>query len=170
MMPAFSFGSAMTTYAGQNIGAGQMDRVLKGAREGTLVAMGISAVLTVLILLFGRHLMAIFTSTKELIELSYRLMQILSAGYIAMEVTQCLSGIMRGAGDTVTPMWISMLTSVFLRIPLAYGMVALSKTPELPQGNCLMMYVSLLLTWVAGALITFTVYRLGRWKNKAVNA
>jgi Na+-driven multidrug efflux pump len=113
--------------------------------------------------------MAIFTSTAELIELSYRLMQILSAGYIAMEVTQCLSGIMRGAGDTVTPMWISMLTSVLLRIPLAYGMVALSKTPELPQGNCLMMYVSLLMTWVAGALITFTVYRLGRWKSKAVS-
>ena len=164
MMPAFSFGSAMTTYAGQNIGAGQLDRVTQGARQGTLAAMGVSAVLTVLILLFGRYLMAIFTSTAELIELSYRMMRILSVGYIAMEVTQCLSGIMRGAGDTVTPMWISMLTSVFLRIPLAYGMVAISKTPELPQGRCEMMFVSLLLTWTVGALVTFITYRLGRWK------
>lgn len=168
MMPAFSFGGAMTTYAGQNIGAGQMDRVLRGARQGTLAAMGISAVLTALILLFGRPLMGIFTTTAELIELSYRMMRILSLGYIAMEVTQCLSGIMRGAGDTTTPMWISMFTSVGLRIPLAYGMVALTRTPELPQGNCAMMYVSLLLTWTICAVITFVVYRMGRWKRKAI--
>lgn len=168
MMPAFSFGGAMTTFAGQNIGAGQMDRVERGAKQGTLAAMGISALLTAVILLFGRHLMAIFTSTEELIDLSFRMMRILAAGYIAMEVTQCLSGIMRGAGDTVTPMWITMFTSVVLRIPLAYGMVWLSKTPDLPQGNCAMMYVSLLCTWVTGALLTFLIYSTGRWKSKTV--
>ena len=107
MLPAFSLGTAMTTFAGQNIGAGKMDRVLQGARQGTLTAMGVSAVVTALILLFGRSLMGVFTETPELIDLSYRMMQILAVGYIAMEVTQCLSGIMRGAGDTVTPMWIA---------------------------------------------------------------
>ena len=168
MMPALSFGTAMTTYAGQNIGAGRMDRVQKGAREGTLFAMGISAVLTVLILLFGRHLMAIFTGTQSLIDLSFRMMRILAVGYIAMEVTQCLSGIMRGAGDTVTPMWISIVNSVALRIPLAYGLVALTKTPELPQGNCAMMFVSLVCTWCVGATLTFIMYRMGNWKKKAI--
>ena len=168
MLPAFSFGSAMTTYAGQNIGAGQMERVSIGTRRGTLVAMGISAVITGLILLFGRYLMAIFTSTPELIDMSYRCMSILAPGYIAMEVTQCLSGTMRGAGDTVTPMWISILASVALRVPMAYGLVFLSRTPELPQGSCYMMQVSLVLTWVMGALITFLCYRLGRWKGKAI--
>lgn len=168
MLPAFSFGSAMTTYAGQNIGARQMDRVLEGAKKGTLVAMGISAVLTAIILVFGRHLMAIFTSTQELITLSNNMMRIIAVGYVLMEVTQCLSGIMRGAGDTMTPMWISIISSVLLRVPLAYGLVALSKTPELPQGNCAMMYVSMLISWSAGALITFLVYRRGGWKEKAM--
>ena len=153
MLPAFSFGTAMTTYAGQNIGAGHMDRVTRGAKQGTLTAMGVSAVLTVLILIFGRPLMGIFTRTDELIELSYQLMQILAVGYIAMEVTQCLSGVMRGAGDTVTPMWISIVNSVALRVPLAYGLVALTKTPELPTGECRMMYVSLVVTWVVGAVL-----------------
>ena len=155
MMPAFSFGSAMTTFAGQNIGAGKMERVAEGTKRGTLVAMATSAVLTVLILLFGRHLMAIFTSTDALIEVSYHNMQILSAGYIAMEVTQCLSGVMRGAGDTVTPMWISILNSVIIRVPLAYILVGLTRTPELPQGNFYMMPTSLLITWLIGACITF---------------
>ena len=168
MMPAFSFGSAMTTFAGQNIGAGKMERVAEGTKRGTLVAMGTSAVLTVLILLFGRHLMAIFTSTEELIEVSYHNMQILSAGYIAMEVTQCLSGIMRGAGDTVTPMWISILNSVIIRVPLAYILVGLTRTPELPQGNFYMMPTSLLITWLIGACITFVMYKRGKWKEKAV--
>jgi putative MATE family efflux protein len=168
MLPAFSFGSAMTTYAGQNIGARQMDRVIEGAKKGTLVAMGISAVLTAIILLFGKHLMAIFTDTQELITLSNNMMRIIAVGYVLMEVTQCLSGIMRGAGDTVTPMWISIISSVALRIPLAYGLVWLSKTPELPQGNCAMMYVSMLLSWSAGALLTFLVYRRGAWKEKAM--
>ena len=106
MMPAFSFGSAMTTYAGQNVGARKMDRVTKGAKDGTLIAVGTSVVITVLILLFGQYLMAIFTKTPELVELSFEMMKILVVGYIAMEVTQCLSGVMRGAGDTQTPMWI----------------------------------------------------------------
>lgn len=112
--------------------------------------------------------MAIFTRTEALIEMSYYCMCILAGGYIAMEVTQCLSGIMRGAGDTAAPMWISMLTAIILRIPLAYGLVFLSRSPENPQGICYMMQVSLLVTWVIGSLITFIVYRLGRWKDKAI--
>ncbi|MBQ4149526.1 MAG: MATE family efflux transporter, partial [Clostridium sp.] len=166
--PAFSFGSAMTTYAGQNIGAGKMDRVREGAKNGTLAAMGISTILTGLILIFGRYLMGIFTTTESLITLSNNMMRILSLGYIAMEVTQCLSGIMRGAGDTVTPMWISILVSVLLRVPLAYLMVNLTKTPELPQGNCYMMQLSMLITWVTGAFITFLMYKRGRWMGKSV--
>ncbi|HAE81275.1 MAG TPA: MATE family efflux transporter, partial [Lachnoclostridium sp.] len=168
MLPAFSFGSAMTTYAGQNIGAGKMDRVREGAKNGTLAAMGISTILTGLILIFGRYLMGIFTTTESLITLSNNMMRILSLGYIAMEVTQCLSGIMRGAGDTVTPMWISILVSVLLRVPLAYLMVNLTKTPELPQGNCYMMQLSMLITWVTGAFITFLMYKRGRWMGKSV--
>ena len=167
MMPAFSLGTAMTTFAGQNIGAGRMDRVEAGARNGTLAAMGISAVITVLILLFGRGLMGVFTTTPELIDLSFRMMKILAPGYIAMEVIQCLGGIMRGAGDTVTPMWISIINTILIRVPLAYGLVALSRTPAQPQGDCAMMFVSLLIAWVIGALLTFLLYRTGRWKKKA---
>ena len=168
MLPAFSFSTAMTTFAGQNIGAGQIDRVYDGARRGTLTAMGISTVITGLILVFGRSLMGIFTNTQELIDLSYHMMQILAVGYIFCEVTQCLCGIMRGAGDTVTPMWISIFTSVILRVPLAYGLVWLTKSPAKPQGEQAMLFVSLLIDWLLGALITFVIYRRGRWKDKTV--
>lgn len=168
MMPNFSFGTAMTTYAGQNVGAKQYDRVKQGAKQGTLIAVCTSAAITGLILLFGPYLMGIFTNTQELAQLSADMMKILAVGYIAMAVTQSLSGVMRGAGDTVTPMWISLVTTVAVRVPLAYGLVYLTRTPQLPQGRYESLWISLLTSWVLGALITFGFYCLGRWKKKAL--
>lgn len=168
MMPNFSFGSAMTTFAGQNVGARQPDRVVLGAKQGTLIAMGTSAVITGLILLFGRGLMSIFTQTPELVDLSRHMMGILAVGYIAMAVTQSLSGIMRGAGDTMTPMWISIATTIIIRVPVAYGIAYLTRSAEYPNGRQECIFISLLVSWVIGALITFVFYKRGKWKNKAI--
>ena len=168
MMPAFSFGAAMTTFAGQNIGAGKLNRVEEGAKKGTLVAMATSLVITILILIFGRFLMGLFTNTEALIEQSYHMMMILGFGYIAMEVTQCLQGVMRGAGDTMAPMWLSMISTVIIRVPLAYLMTWMTRSPENPNGQFYMMFVSLLITWLIGAFMTYCVYKTGRWKNKAI--
>ena len=168
MLPNFSFGMALTTYAGQNVGAGLYDRVTKGAKQGTLLAVGCSAVITGIILLFGKSLMGVFTDTQELVDMSYRLMLILAAGYIAMAVTQGLSGIMRGAGDTVTPMVISFITTVAIRVPIAYGISYLTRTPELPVGRCECIQISLLMTWVIGAILTAIFYKIGKWKTKSI--
>ncbi len=168
MMPNFSFGTALTTYAGQNVGAGKYDRVTKGAKQGTLMAVACSTVITLVILLFGKGLMAIFSETAQLVDLSYYLMTILAVGYIAMAVTQSLSGIMRGAGDTVTPMLISIITTVIIRIPVAYGISYLTRTPELPFGRFECISVSLLVSWVLGAVLTLIFYKIGKWKNKAI--
>ena len=168
MMPNFSFGMAMTTYAGQNVGAKKMDRVTQGAKQGTLIAVGCSAVITATILLFGRYLMAIFTKTPELVDMSMYMMSILAVGYIAMAITQSLSGVMRGAGDTVTPMWISLITTVLIRVPLAYGISFATRTPELPYGRSECIQVSLLITWLVGALLTSVFYKRGKWKEKGI--
>lgn len=168
MMPNFSFGTAMTTYAGQNVGAKRLDRVEKGAKQGTIIAVVTSAVITALILIFGKALMGIFSDTEELVDLSRDMMGILAAGYIAMAVTQSLSGVMRGAGDTMTPMWISIVTTILVRVPIAYGISYFTRTAELPNGRQECVFISLLLSWVIGALITSVFYVRGRWKDKAV--
>lgn len=168
MMPNFSFGTAMTTYAGQNIGANRLDRVHQGTVQGTAMALGTSAAITCLLLLFGRNLMGVFTDTPELVDLSMRMMLILSVGYIAMAVTQSLSGVMRGAGDTMTPMWISLITTVVVRVPIAYGISWLTRTPELPNGRSECIFISLLISWVIGALLTFFFYKRGKWASKSL--
>lgn len=168
MLPNFSFATAMTTYAGQNVGAGAYDRVVKGAKQGTFMALGTSAMITGLILLFGKPLMGIFTSTESLVILSMNLMRILAVGYIAMAVTQSLSGVMRGAGDTMTPMWISLVTTIIVRVPLAYGMVYLTRSAQYPQGRKECIFISLLISWIIGALSTAVFYRRGKWRKTAL--
>lgn len=132
------------------------------------MAVGTSTVITGIILLLGKPLMHIFTDTVELVDLSYRLMMILAVGYIAVAVTQSLSGIMRGAGDTMTPMWISLITTVAIRVPVAYGISFLTRTAELPYGQKECIQISLLLSWVLGAVLTALFYRMGKWKTKAI--
>ena len=158
MMPNFSFGTAMTTYAGQNVGARRMDRVEQGAKQGTLIAVGTSTTITLLIVIFG----------TELVTLSANMMKILAVGYIAMAITQSLSGVMRGAGDTMTPMWISMVVTVVIRVPLAYGLAFLTRTPELPNGRYQVLWISMLVSWCMGALLTLIFYKKGNWKKKAL--
>jgi putative MATE family efflux protein len=168
MMPNFSFGSAMTTFAGQNVGAGKLDRVEQGTRDGTLIAVGVSTAITIVLLFFGQYLMHIFTTTPELVALSMRMLRILAFGYIAMAVTQCLSGVMRGAGDTITPMWISIISTVVIRVPLAYTLAYLTRSPEYPTGRPESTFVSLLVAWTLGAIINYTLFRKGAWRTKGL--
>ena len=160
MMPNFTFGMAMTTFVGQNVGARRLDRVREGVREGLRAGLIIAAVLVALILIFGEGLMRMFTNTEEVVRLGVHMMQILAVGYIAMAVTQSLSGVMRGAGDTMTPMWISIITTVVIRTPIAYLLAYLTGSPD-------SLFISLLISWVMGAVITSVCYRKGRWKEKA---
>lgn len=166
MMPNMTFGNAMSVYAGQNVGAGKLKRVEEGTKQGMLLAVGASAVITLLLVLFGHNLMRLFTQTGELIDLSARMLRILAAGYIAVAVSQVLGGVMRGAGDTVTPMWLSVISTVLLRLPLAYGLAALTRCEPYPNGRPEALFGSLLISWVLGAAMHFIAYRSGIWKKK----
>ena len=164
MLPNFSFGTAMTTYTGQNFGARKYDRIETGARQGTIMAVISAATITALILIFGRGLMSIFTNTDTLVETSMRMMRILSVGYVAMGIVQSLSGVMRGAGDTITPMWISVIMTVGLRLPIAYGLAYLTRSADYPKGRPESVFISLLIAWLLGALLNYICYRRSKKK------
>ena len=168
MLPNFTFGIALTTFVGQNVGAGRMDRVHEGVRSGLRAGLAIAAGLVALILLGGRPLMGLFTETQAVVDTSMHMMKILSVGYIAMAITQSLSGVMRGAGDTVTPMWISLVTTVVIRMPLAYLIAYLTRSEAQPNGTPDALFISLLVAWISGAVITSIFYKRGKWKKKSV--
>jgi len=165
MMPNFSFGTAMTTFTGQNVGARRPDRVKEGSKQGTLMALAASTLITLSLLFFGKYLMMIFTETPELIERSNKMLRILAVGYIAVAVTQSFSGVMRGAGDTVTPMWISIVQTIGLRMPLAYALCYLTRSAENLNGRWDMLPLSLMIAWICGMLATSYFYKYGKWRR-----
>lgn len=166
MMPNMTFGQAMSVYVGQNVGARKFDRVTQGTKQGAIMALAFSGVITVILLFFGHFLFDIFTDTEELMSLAVRMMRILAAGYLCVAVTQVLGGVMRGAGDTVTPMWISMISTILLRVPTAYIVAYFSRTPAYPNGQPFALFTSLLVSWSLGMVISIIVYRIGKWKKK----
>ena len=168
MLPNMTFGQAMSVYTGQNVGAGKYDRVHKGVKQGTLIGLSCSAAITAVLLLFGRHLFSLFTDTPALIDLANRMIRLMAVGYICISVTQVLGGVMRGAGDTTTPMWVSMISTILIRVPVAYGLAYLTRTPEFPHGQPIALFSSLMISWTLGMVISIIVFSVGKWKKKMI--
>ena len=166
MMPNMTFGQAMSVYTGQNVGAGKYDRVTKGVKQGGILAASFSAAITMILLIFSPTLFGFFTETESLIDLATRMIRIMAVGYICISVTQVLGGVMRGAGDTVTPMWVSIISTIIIRVPTAYILAYLTRTPEFPHGKPIALFGSLVISWTLGMIISVIVFSLGRWKKK----
>ena len=165
MMPNFSFGQAMSVYTGQNVGAAKYDRVGLGTKQGTIIAVSCSAVITCVLLFLNKFLFGVFTDTAELIDLAGRMMRLMAVGYLGVAITQSLGGVMRGAGDTVSPMWISIISTVFLRVPVAYAMAYFTASEAWPHGHPFSLSASLLISWVLGAVMSCAVFKKGKWKK-----
>ncbi|MGI6090916.1 MAG: MATE family efflux transporter [Saccharofermentanales bacterium] len=168
MLPNFTFGIAMATFTGQNVGAGKMHRLKQGVKQGLAVALVTTITLTGLLIVFGKNIMRLFTKTEANVELAYSMMLVLTVGYIAFAITQVLSGVMRGAGDTLTPMWVTIFNNIVFRIPMAYLIAHLTKSAEWPHGRPISTFGSLVLTWFMGTILIAIFFKRGRWKDKAL--
>jgi putative MATE family efflux protein len=165
MMPNFSFGQAMSVYTGQNVGAAKYDRVGLGTKQGTIIAVSCSAAITCVLLFLNKFLFGIFTDTAELIDLAGRMMRLMAVGYVGVAITQSAGGVMRGAGDTVSPMWISIISTVLLRVPVAYILAHFTASEAWPHGHPFSLSASLLISWVVGAVMSCIVFKKGKWKK-----
>ncbi len=166
MMPNFTFGTASTTFVGQNIGARRIDRVRAGVKDLIKLALGTAGVLVACILLFGHALMGLFTQTEDVITIGIHGLRWLALGYIAFAVSQVLQGAMRGAGETMVPMWISIICTIVIRLPLAYLLAFLTRSEAWPKGNPEALFASLLISWLLGMGMTVFTYRRGAWKRR----
>ena len=166
MLPNFTFGQAMSVYTGQNVGAAKFDRVHKGTKQGSLLAFAFSAAITLILLFLSPILFGFFTETPELIQLATRMIRIMAVGYICISVTQVLGGVMRGAGDTVSPMWISIISTIIIRIPTAYFIAYLTRDALNPHGKPIALFGSLMFSWIMGMVMSIVVYAIGKWKKK----
>ena len=168
MLPCQTFSMAASTFTGQNMGANRMDRVRQGTKAVVTMSLIASVALVTLLLIFGKFALGWFTDTAAVIELGYRMICIMSVAYVVMAFMQCYSGVMRGAGDTMAAMWITICINVIVRIPTAYILAHFTKSAEWPTGSPDAIYGSMVIAWIVGAIITIAYYSTGRWKKKAL--
>ncbi|SFB16301.1 putative efflux protein, MATE family [Acetitomaculum ruminis DSM 5522] len=115
ILPGQSISMAITTFAGQNYGARNYDRIKKGISSALIMQYIITAVFIVTVLIFGRNLVGIFTGDKDVIEAGFIQAQIFVLGYITIPINNTISGVLRGVGLTKVPMYFMVGSHVILR-------------------------------------------------------
>jgi putative MATE family efflux protein len=159
-IPAMSFSQALSTFVGQNIGAKKTNRVRTGLISTAKMAGSVTVVTSVIIILWGHLLMKMFTNDIDVIRIGDQYLTIVSSFYVVFTLMFIYNGIMRGAGDTLIPMFFSLISLWLIRIPLAFmlsGKIG-------PQG----IWWAIPAGWLIGLSLSFLYYKTGRWKKKAV--
>ncbi len=161
-MPSAALGRAGGVLAGQNLGADQPGRAEKSGWLAAGTATVIMVVCAVPILLWSESVAHIFSSDPNLIKLTSTFLLIETVGYLFHGVYHGLQQSIMGAGDTVPPMFVTLLMMWGVQLPLAFF---------LSRGTTVGVYGipwSLAISVVVGALAYAVYFKLGRWKRKKV--
>lgn len=159
-MPALDFSSALSTFVGQNIGANKLNRVKKGFLASLLMISIISVSITIIVMLFASNIMAIFSPDSEVIKIGTSYLMIVSAFFIFFSTMFIIQGLLRGVGDTLIPMFITLIALWFIRIPFSYF---LSQKIGLNG-----IWWGIPIAWFISFLLSYIYYLTGKWKTKVV--
>lgn len=160
-LPAMTLSAALSTFVGQNIGAGEYGRVKRGYYSTLKITGIITAIITAGIVIFPHSLMNAFNNDPGVIDEGVKYLYIVGFFYIIFTTMFINNGLLRGAGDTLIPMFITLFALWIIRIPVAWY---LSKEFG-PEG----IWWSIPLAWLFGMIFSYIYYLTGRWKTKGVN-
>ena len=154
-----ALGAAITSFVGQNLGAGRQDRIRQCVRQGLILSTIITVGLSALILLLGKPLLRLLTTDAAVIETTYLMMLYFVPFYITWVLIEVLSAVLRGVGDAVRPVVIIGLGICLLRIVWIVTLFALRHTLFV----LCMCYPA---SWIVTSLAMLIYYRRGRWRNR----
>ncbi len=159
--PYSSLGMALTTYCGQNMGAGRTDRVKKGFRQATLMVLVFSLCLIPIAYLFGEQIVGIFVKERDVIEIGAKAIRINSLCYFGLGMIYVPRAVLNGCGDTGFAM-INGATEVGCRVIFSQ---ILTRIPMLGYWG---IWLTTGVTWVTTALVCVMRYFQGIWLWKRV--
>ena len=158
-----AFGVAITTFVGQNFGAGKIDRVKKSVTVCLWMTMGAAAALSVLLFFACTPVIRLFTADVDVQALAIWCMKHYCPFYCIFVVVEIYSGAMRGVGEALIPTLITAIGVGVLRIlwvlvylPHHYSLLTL-----------LMTYP---VTWLITATAFLVYYHRGRWLQRRIHA
>lgn len=159
-MPAINLASALSAFVGQNLGAGRIDRIKNGVWATQKMAWTISITVMILVIFWGDELMSLFNNDPEVIQHGKEYLIIVCSFFVVFSSMFVLHGMLRGAGATLIPMFITLISLWIIRIPLAVFFS--SKIGEtgiwwsIPSG------------WIVGLAGTWIYYKTGLWKKRTL--
>ena len=158
-LPINSFTMAMTTFVGQNLGAGQIERTRKGARFGILVTVVMAELIGVIVMLFAPQLIAAFDSTPAVVQFGVEKARTAALFYCLLAYSHSVASVIRGAGKAVVSMLIMMTFWCVVRV--AFLAVSIPFTHSV-----LMVYAVYPLTWALSSVAFVFYYRRANWLNQ----
>lgn len=122
-MAAISYGYAIVTYVGQNLGAGHISRIRKGVRSSIFLAFLTSAVISILMFVFGRHILSLFISgdpqqTDQVLAIAWHYLSIMASCLCILYFLYVYRSALQGLGNTMIPM-LSGVAEFILRVGVA---------------------------------------------------
>ena len=149
-LPITSFSLSLTTFVGQNIGAGKRDRVLKGMRFGILCSITFAEIIGLCFFLFAPLLISLFNTDPYVVSFGVRQARIESLFYCFLALSHCIAGVLRGAGKATVPMMIMLGSWCIFRVIYITIALSISHTVEL-------VYAAYPITWLISSSL-FILY------------
>ncbi|HAM35422.1 MAG TPA: MATE family efflux transporter [Elusimicrobia bacterium] len=159
VLPAMNLSAAVSTFTGQNLGAGKLERVKHGLKAALLISGFFSAATTLAVVGFGKPLVALFNADPHVVAIGARYLLIVGGFYVIFSSMFVVSGVLRGAGDTMIPMVITILALWLVRVPIAAWLSGRIGTDGI--------WWSVPIAWAVGLALSAGYYATGRWKTRA---
>jgi putative MATE family efflux protein len=160
-MPAMSMGMAVSTIAGQNLGAGRLDRVHESFKWGIYMTTAMSGFMAIVFLSVPSQLMSMFVNDPAVIRIGSMYLRIIGPSLMAFAVLFVSNGVINGAGRTMITMIFSLVSLWGFRVPLAWF---LSRTSLGTTG----IWIGMASSFVLMMFVSLAYYRSGKWQKNIV--
>jgi putative MATE family efflux protein len=162
LLPAWGMSNAAATLVGQNLGAGQPERAERSVRTASIYNAAFMLFVTLLFLVAATPIVRFINPDPAVEDVAINVLHIVSIGYVFFGVGMVLTNAFNGAGDTRTPTVINLFCCWAFQIPLAWALAIWLKLG--PSG----VFWAILITETSIAIVSFVVFRRGRWKQVKV--
>ena len=156
-----AFGVSITTFVGQNFGAGKYDRMRRSVRVCLLMTFGATVLMSGFFLLLGGQLYRLFTDDAEVIALGMQILRLLVPTYVTYICIEVLAGAMRGTGDSLIPTLFTLTGVCLLRVVWVMGVA--------PAYHSLtVVLLSYPITWTVTSVLFVIYYLKGGWLKRSI--